>query len=47
MENGTHVEKLAKVLALNVACKYELKECKEFVTKKLAEWLDGKGDEMM
>ncbi|XP_024878007.1 aminopeptidase N-like [Temnothorax curvispinosus] len=39
-ENGTHVDKLAKVLALNTACRYELEDCKKFVNERLAKWLE-------
>lgn len=38
-ENGTHVDKLARVLVLNAACKYGQKECEEFAGNKLKEWL--------
>lgn len=41
-QNGTHVDKLAKVLALNTACKYDLKDCKEFASQKLKDWLENK-----
>ncbi|XP_018399656.1 PREDICTED: aminopeptidase N-like [Cyphomyrmex costatus] len=44
-ENGTHVDKLAKVLALNAACKYGLEDCNNFVNKKLTDWLDNKKKE--
>lgn len=40
--NDTHVDKLARVLALNMACKYELEDCENFVNKKLTEWLNEK-----
>nr|XP_012230690.1 PREDICTED: uncharacterized protein LOC105677005 [Linepithema humile] len=38
--DGTHVEKLAKVLALNTACKYGLKACNEFAVNELNEYLN-------
>ncbi|KYN33599.1 Aminopeptidase N [Trachymyrmex septentrionalis] len=44
-ENSTHVDKLAKVLALNTACKYGLEDCNNFANKKLADWLDNKKKE--
>ncbi|XP_071569030.1 aminopeptidase N-like [Temnothorax nylanderi] len=40
--NGTHVDKLAKVLALNTACRYGLESCEKFVNEKLAKWLEQK-----
>lgn len=39
---GTHVEKLGKVLALDTACKYGLEDCETFAQEKLNEWLEGK-----
>lgn len=41
-ENGTHVDKLARVLVLNAACKYGQKECEEFASNELKEWLKEK-----
>ncbi|XP_072748201.1 aminopeptidase N [Anoplolepis gracilipes] len=41
---GTHVEKLSKILALNAACKYGLKDCEDFAKEQLKDWLDS-GDE--
>ncbi|XP_025986513.2 aminopeptidase N [Solenopsis invicta] len=38
-ENGTHVDKLAKVLALKTACKYGWQDCTEFATETLTQWL--------
>jgi len=38
--NETHINKLAKVLALNIACKYGVKKCEEFAEKKLQGWLE-------
>ncbi|KYN14240.1 Aminopeptidase N [Trachymyrmex cornetzi] len=43
--NSTHVDKLAKVLALDTACKYGLEDCNNFANKKLADWLDNKKKE--
>lgn len=41
-ENGTHVDKLARVLVLNAACKYGQEECEEFARNELEEWLKEK-----
>lgn len=38
--DATHVEKLAKVLALNTACKYGLKACNEFAERELKAYLN-------
>ncbi|XP_011050630.1 PREDICTED: aminopeptidase N-like [Acromyrmex echinatior] len=45
LRNSTHVDKLAKVLALNTACKYGLEDCNNFANEKLADWLDNKTKE--
>ncbi|XP_011865488.1 PREDICTED: uncharacterized protein LOC105560735 [Vollenhovia emeryi] len=45
-EDGDHINKLSKVLALNTACKYGLKDCVEFVDEKLKEWLEKKDEEV-
>jgi len=38
--NETHVNKLAKVLALKTACRYGVEQCQIFAEKKLKEWLE-------
>ncbi|KAL6262279.1 hypothetical protein P5V15_007374 [Pogonomyrmex californicus] len=42
---GSHVDKLAKVLALDTACRYGLKHCEDFATKKFNDWLNKKENE--
>ncbi|RLU27241.1 hypothetical protein DMN91_001042 [Ooceraea biroi] len=42
--NNTHVDKLAKVLALNAACKYGVEKCEKFAEKEIKEWLEEKKD---
>lgn len=32
------------MLALNTACRYEMKECENFVSKELKEWLGNKDE---
>ncbi|KMQ91241.1 aminopeptidase n [Lasius niger] len=39
---GTHVTKLGKKLALITACKYGQKDCENFAKKELEEWLEDK-----
>lgn len=41
-DTNKHVDKLAKVLALNMACKYGVKKCEEYAEKIFNEWLDNK-----
>ncbi|KAL0111142.1 hypothetical protein PUN28_012807 [Cardiocondyla obscurior] len=45
-ENGTHVDKLAKVLALNTACQYGEKKCVKFVVAEFQNWLNEKNNKL-